>query len=122
MSIALDRDLIVKTIWGGRTKVPNGLQYDFFGDMYLADYPAYKYDPAKAKQLIKEAGYKGEEIEYRSNNNYYTSEVAVSQAMTAMWQAVGLNVRLDVGEKGMTDPKNRAVAVRWVRRITEAAP
>ncbi len=110
MSLALNRQLIVDTIWRGRTKVPNGLQYDFYGDMYLADFPAYEYNPEKAKQLLVDAGYDGSELEYRSNNNYYTAEVAVSQAMTAMWQAVGLNVRLDVGgTKGMTDVNGRAI-------------
>ncbi|QQR38080.1 ABC transporter substrate-binding protein [Devosia rhizoryzae] len=108
ISVAIDRQLIVDTIWGGRTQVPNGLQYDFFGDMYLEDFPAYEYNPEKAKQLLAEAGYDGTEISFRSNNNYYTAELATSQALVAMWQAVGLNVVLEVGVDNFTREDGRA--------------
>jgi len=108
ISVAIDRQLIVDTIWGGRTQVPNGMQYDFFGEMYLEDFPAYEYNPEKARQLLAEAGYDGQEIVFRSNNNYYTAEVPTSQALVAMWQAVGLNVRLEVGVDNFTREEGRA--------------
>lgn len=112
MSVAIDRQLIVDTIWDGRTTVPNGLQYDFYGDMYLEDFPAYAYDPEKARELLAEAGYAGEEISFRSNNNYYTAEIPTSQALVAMWQAVGLNVTLEVGIDNLTRVEGRA-AGNW---------
>jgi peptide/nickel transport system substrate-binding protein len=100
MILSIDRAAIVDAIWNGRTKLSNGLQYDFFGKMYLKDYPAYRYDPDGAKKLLKEAGYKGEEITFRAMNNYYTAELPTAQAMIAMWQGVGLNVRLVMVEPG----------------------
>ena len=98
--LAIDRQAIVDTIWNGRTKVPNGLQFELYGPVYLKDYPAYKYDPDQAMQLLKDAGYNGEEIEVRSQNNYYTAENPVTQAVVAMWQAVGVNAKMKFVESG----------------------
>ena len=58
----VDRQAIVDALWGGRTKVPKGLQWDFFGSMLLTDWAPPAYDPTEAKRLLKEAGYKGEPI------------------------------------------------------------
>jgi len=98
--LAIDRQAIVDTIWNGRTKVPNGLQFELYGPVYLKDYPAYQYDPDRAMQLLKDAGYNGEEIEIRSQNNYYTAENPVTQAVVAMWQAVGVNAKMKFVESG----------------------
>lgn len=98
--LAIDRQAIVDTIWNGRTRVPNGLQFELYGPVYLKDYPAYKYDPDQAMQLLKDAGYNGEEIEVRSQNNYYAAENPVTQAVVAMWQAVGVNAKMKFVEGG----------------------
>jgi peptide/nickel transport system substrate-binding protein len=115
MILAIDRKAIVDSIWNGRTKLTNGLQYDFFGKMYLKDYPAYRYDPEGAKKLLTEAKYKGEEITFRGMNNYYTAELPTDQAMIAMWQAVGLNVRLVMVEPGggLMAPASDRAAGDW---------
>jgi len=98
--VAIDRQAIVDSIWNGRTNVPNGLQFASYGELYDPDRSAYKYDPELAKQLLKEAGYNGEQIELRSQNNYYTAEIPVSQAIVAMWQSVGVNAKLTFVENG----------------------
>lgn len=115
MIVAIDRQAIVDAMWDGRTKIPNGLQYDFYGKMYLQDFPKYRYDPEEAKKLLKEAGYKGEEITFRSFNNYYTAELATTQAMVAMWQSVGLNVRIVMVEPGgaLFAPGDGRAAGNW---------
>ncbi len=98
LSIAIDRQAIVDTIWGGRTRVPKGLQFEFFGPMYVKDWHAPAYDPALARKLLAEAGYAGEVIPYKLVNNYYTNQVATAQIMVEMWRAVGLNVDLQLKE------------------------
>ena len=114
MILSIDRAAIVDGIWNGRTKLSNGLQYDFFGKMYLKDYPAYRYDPAAAKKLLADAKYNGEEITFRSFNNYYTAEVPTSQALVSMWKSVGLNVRLVMIEPGsLLAPGNGRAAGGW---------
>eukprot|EP01037_Dinobryon_pediforme_P001938 gene1938-1971_t len=94
MSIAIDRQAIVDTIWGGRTRVPKGLQFEFYGAMYDKSWSAPEYNPDLARKLLAEAGYKGETIPYKLVRDYYTNQVATAQAMVEMWKAVGLNVEL----------------------------
>lgn len=98
LSVAIDRQAIVDTIWGGRTRVPKGLQFEFFGPMYVPEWSAPKYDPALARRLLAEAGYKGEAIPYKLVKDYYTNQVATAQIMVEMWKAVGLNVELQLKE------------------------
>ncbi len=95
---AVDRQAIVDALWEGRTKVPKGLQWDFFGPMLLADWTPPAYDPAEAKRLLKEAGYNGEPIPYQMLNNYYTNQLQTAQIMVENWRAVGLNVVIEMKE------------------------
>jgi peptide/nickel transport system substrate-binding protein len=95
---AIDRQAIVDSLWAGRTTVPRGLQWDFYGDMRIADWTVPKHDPAEARRLLREAGYRGEPIPYRLLNNYYTNQVATAQVLTEMWREVGLNVQIEMKE------------------------
>jgi peptide/nickel transport system substrate-binding protein len=95
---AIDRQAIIDALWAGRTRIPPGLQFDYYGDMLIADWRVPEYDPAKAKALLKEAGYKGDAIPYRLLNNYYTNQVATSQVLVEMWRQVGLNVEINMME------------------------
>ena len=60
MIYAIDRQSIVKELWLGRTIVPPGLQFAFYGDMLVSGWTAPEFDVAKAKSLLKDAGYKGD--------------------------------------------------------------
>lgn len=98
MSHAIDRQMIVDTLWAGRTKVPRGMQMESYGAMYLADWENPRFDPAEARRLLREANYRGEPIPYRLLNNYYTNQVANAQIAVEMWRAVGLNVQIEMKE------------------------
>ena len=52
-------------------------------------------DPEKAKQLLEEAGYNGEELVLLTNKDYTTMYNA-ALVMQAQLQAIGMNVRLEV--------------------------
>lgn len=95
---AIDRELLVKSLFANRTKTADAFQSTTFGDLYLPDEEKKLYDPAKAKALVKASGYKGEPIVWRIQTGYYTQELVVSQAIAAMLKAVGLNVKLEVKE------------------------
>lgn len=66
-------------------------------DKQFAEWPAY--DPARARALLKEAGYKGEVLKLqtaqRQGGTYETSVL-----VQAMLQAAGINAQLDVLEWG----------------------
>ncbi len=98
MAHAIDGQAIVDALWAGRARVPAGLQWDFYGDMFVKGWTVPPFDPARAKQLLKEAGYKGEPIAYRARNNYYTAEIATAQLIAELWKQVGLNIQLEVKE------------------------
>ena len=48
MAHAIDRDAIVKSLWGNRTSVPAGLQWEYYGPMFQKNWSVPKYDPALA--------------------------------------------------------------------------
>jgi len=98
LDLSIDRQAITEQLFGGLVGVPRGFQWDNYGDMYIEDFPKPAYDPEAAKKLLAEAGYKGEPIEYRTKESYYTAEIDTAQALQQMWQAVGLNVQLKVVE------------------------
>lgn len=120
MAHAIDRDAIVKSLWAGRTSVPAGLQWEYYGPMFQKDWTVPKYDPKLAAQLVKEAGYKGEPIPFRVLNNYYTNQVQTSQILVEMWRSVGLNVQLQMKEnwQQIFDKSNP----RGVRDWSNSAP
>lgn len=120
MAHAVDGQAIVDSLWAGRARVPAGLQFDFYGDMFVQGWTVPKYDPDQAQTLLKQAGYKGDEIVYRARNNYYTAENATAQILVEFWKQAGLNIRLEIkenwgqvldkaGPRGLRDWSNSAV-------------
>jgi len=98
LTLAIDREKLVRTLFSGLTEVPRNWQSELFGQMYLEDYPGVAYDPVRAKKLVQESGYAGEKIYYRSLPGYYTLEQTVAEAVTQMWKSIGINVELQIKE------------------------
>jgi peptide/nickel transport system substrate-binding protein len=98
MTHAIDRKMIVDGLFGGRTSIPRGLQWDFYADMLIPNWTVPSYDPALARQLVRDAGYKGEPITYRVGPNYYTNQTPTAQVLVEMWKQVGLNVQIKMVE------------------------
>ena len=99
LNLAIDRELLVKAMWGGRGKAPKAHQFTEYGEpMYMPDLNFYRHDPEAAKALLKKAGYKGEPIEIVFFPEYYLYGDLGAQAVADMWKKVGINVKLKQSE------------------------
>jgi peptide/nickel transport system substrate-binding protein len=95
---SIDRQAIVDSLWAGRTSVPKGLQWDYYGEMFHADWNVPRFDLAEARRLLREAGYRGDPIPYRLLSGYYTNQNATAQILVEMWRSAGLNVQIQAVE------------------------
>lgn len=96
MNYAIDRELIVETLFEGRTTVPQGNQFEGYGEMFLADWEGQQYDLERARELVEESGYAGEEIVYRTQAAYYPFQGEIAEVMGQMWQEAGINVTVQI--------------------------
>ncbi|WP_454855154.1 ABC transporter substrate-binding protein [Rhizobium binxianense] len=104
LSAAIDRQKLVDTLWLGNAKVPASHNYPEYGQMFVEG-RKMPYDPEKSKALLKEAGYNGQKITYRTQAGYYTNALEAAQILIEMWKAVGINAELQVVEgAGMRAP------------------
>lgn len=97
LGLAIDRQMLVDTLWDGSAVVPQGHNYREYGPMFLEG-RSLRFDPDAARRLLREAGYRGQEITYRTMPNYYTNALRAAQVAVEMWRAVGVNARLQVVE------------------------
>ncbi|MEO0999980.1 MAG: ABC transporter substrate-binding protein [Pseudomonadota bacterium] len=114
MTHAIDRELIVEALWGGRTRVPAGLQWEYYGDMFVEGWTVPEYNPELARELLEEAGYDGEPIQFRVLNNYYTNQVQTAQIIAESFRQVGLNIDFQMKEnwQQIIDPSDGGRAIR----------
>jgi peptide/nickel transport system substrate-binding protein len=113
LSLAIDRELIVKELWKGRGIVPSGPIAK--GDNHFdAKLPPLAYNPKEARERLRKAGYKGEEIFIETTVAYVSQDKAMSEAIAAMWKDVGVNVKVEVIEFSVRAQKNREKSFKGV--------
>jgi len=96
---AIDREAIIKTILKGQAVVLHGpLNHGQYGfDPALQ--PKYGYDPRKARDLVKEAGYPdGIDVELFTPVGRYVNDKQAAEAMAAMLTEVGIRTTLRTPE------------------------
>ncbi len=101
VAYAIDRDTLIKVLLNGQASRLDGPigkgQYAFDPNLQ----PKYTYNPAKARELLKQAGYpNGVEIDYYATVGRYTSDKQISEAIVPMLEAVGFKVNLKTPEWG----------------------
>lgn len=98
---AIDRDSIIKNVLDGQADKLDGpigpAQYGYDAD-YATHQLRIPYDPAKAKELVKESGYDGRTVYLDTPVGRYIDDKEVTQAMIPMLNAVGINARLRTPE------------------------
>jgi peptide/nickel transport system substrate-binding protein len=111
LSLAIDREAIVKELWRGRGIVPS--QPIAKGDNHFdPSLPPLAHNPKEARERLKKAGYKGEEILLETTVAYVSLDKAMSEAIASMWKDVGINVKVEVIEFSVRAQKNRERAFR----------
>ena len=97
LALAVDRDAIVKELWRGRGIVPNGMIAK--GDNHFdSSLPPLKYDPKEARERLKKAGYKNEEIVVETTVGYMANDKPMAEAVVGMWRDIGVNAKVEVLE------------------------
>ena len=106
LSLAIDREAIVKELWRGRGIVPNSMIAK--GDNHFdGSLPPFKYDPKEARERLKKAGYKNEEIVVETTVGYMANDKPMAEAVVGMWRDAGVNAKVEVFEYTVRAQKNR---------------
>jgi peptide/nickel transport system substrate-binding protein len=106
LALGIDREAIVKELWRGRGIVPSGPIAK--GDNHFdASLPPLAYNPKEARERLKKAGYKGEEVVIETTAGYMAGDKPMSEAIQAMWKDVGVNAKVEVVEYSVRAQKNR---------------
>jgi peptide/nickel transport system substrate-binding protein len=106
LSLAIDRDGIVKALWKGQGAVPNGFVAPGDAVGYDAGRKPFEFNLDKAKALLAEAGYKGEEIVIESST-VIGNDRQMSEAIVEMWKKAGVNAKMEIIEGSVRAQKNR---------------
>ena len=106
LSLAIDRETIVKELWRGRGLVPSGPipRGDTHHDPSL---PPLPYDPREARSRLRRAGYRGERIYLETTDGYIANDRPMTDAIAEMWEDVGVNVVVEVIDPATRHVKNR---------------
>ncbi len=122
MNLAIDRELLVETLWGGMAEVPRGHQFPEYGDMYNEERPRPEYDPERARELVEESDYDGEPIVFRVSPFYYTNGLEAAQAVIEMWNEIGLNAEVEVRDNPYDEGPEAIMVTNWSNSSFVADP
>jgi peptide/nickel transport system substrate-binding protein len=95
LSLAIDRRAIESRVMDGIALpaaqfLPDGMAGTIPG------LPVLPYDPAKARELLKQAGYpEGFSFTFHATNNRYINDARLAQVLAQFWQRIGVTVQLD---------------------------
>src|SRR4029453_9504693 len=104
-------EVIDKKLWRGRGVVPNDAYPNVDKIGYDAKKSPFEFNPKKAKELLAQAGYKGEEIKLESAVGYLSNDKQLTETVAAMLQDVGINARVQLLEYSVRAQKLRQKAL-----------
>lgn len=106
ISLAIDRQLLVNTILGGRTIPANSVAAP--GTVgYHEALPVYPHDAARAKALLREAGYDGSVLKMGGCVGRYNMDKQICEAAAGMLREIGMNIELEVVDWSTFRPKTQ---------------
>lgn len=96
LNLAINRELLVKTLWNGQAVLMRSHQFEDYGSLYNAQRPYLPYDPQRAKELVQASGYDGSTIRYNNKPGYYTLGNEAAQAIVEMWREIGIKAEVQL--------------------------
>ncbi|CAN7695469.1 ABC transporter substrate-binding protein [Mesorhizobium sp. LjRoot246] len=111
LALAVNRPVMVESLWKNLARIPNGFNFPHYGATYDPNRRPMEYNVEEAKRLVKESGYDGTPISYRTMGNYYANAVPALIMMIEAWKAIGVNVVPEIYAPGTT-AKDENV---WIR-------
>lgn len=98
LAAAIDLDQLVSTVSAIETKANASTIHASSTYYSAAQKLTHKYDPALARKLLADAGYKGERLKITTNNRKSSPSFNIAVVLQAMFQSVGINTDIDVVE------------------------
>ncbi|MCX5493718.1 ABC transporter substrate-binding protein [Kaistia dalseonensis] len=123
MALAVNRPLLNQSLWHDMASLPRGFNFPHYGATYDPNRDFFRYDPAAARDLVKQSGYDGRELTYLTFGNYYANAVPAMMMMIEMWRDIGVKVvPLNVAQ-GSTVPNEQVYLRNWSNgmSLTDAA-
>jgi peptide/nickel transport system substrate-binding protein len=111
--MAIDREAIAESLFGGHARVPDSIAPPtMLGYQETSETTAY--DPDEAKRLLEEAGAGGVTLTLNSYNSTPSvpDVVKLAETIAAFWEAVGLNIEMNVADSATILPEWRAKNLR----------
>ncbi len=119
LSMAINKDAIVKSVFNGAAEVINGMYSPaVFG---FKEWPEIEYNVEEAKKLLAEAGYPdGFEIELHVIPDKQFERIA--EIIQAMWGEIGVTVNINVSELAAYEAENNGIFQASVRNGSATEP
>lgn len=94
VSMAIDRQAIIDSLWSGVAKLENGI-YPKGLIAYNPDIEAIEYNPQKAKELLDKAGYaQGFDLEISADSSASDTVNSCLEIIAAQLQEIGINAQI----------------------------
>jgi peptide/nickel transport system substrate-binding protein len=93
MNYAVDKDALAKDLFSGYATVAQCQTLDQADTGFDSSLQAYPYDPAKAKALLKAAGYNGQPVTFLGVTGRWLKDNEMEQAILGYLKAVGMNIK-----------------------------
>jgi len=122
MNLAIDRRLLIDTLWNGKAGEARSHQYEEYGPLYNANRPTLPFDLARAKTLVTESGYGGETVTYRTAADYYTNGLQAAEAIVDMWKQAGINAEVKLVGAGDKIVLSELMVANWSNTSRFADP
>jgi len=116
---AMDCQTMVQSLYGGRVSCTGNSAPAGTLGLTPENARPFEYSPAKAKALLEQAGYKGEEIKLRTQIGRFYRDVELSEAIVGYWREAGINAKVEALELGIHSDLGRTGCGQYKDRPLE---